>query len=348
MKKMLIGCLMFALLGSMGVADAMQLKGSGATFPMPYYAKMFELYHQKTGIKVAYEGIGSGGGIREISSKTVDFGGTDAIMSNEAIAKAGAHILHIPTCLGAVVLTYNLPGNPTLKMTHSVIADIYLGTIEKWNDPKITSINPGIKLPDMNIVPVRRSDSSGTTAIFSDYLCKVSPVWLETVGQGSTLDWPLGLSARGNPGVAALVKQVPGSIGYVELIYAMGNNMPYAQVQNKSGVFVTPSIDSVNLAAEVRLPADTRVSITNTDAKNGYPISGFTWLLVYREQNYNNRSHEQAKTLVDLLWWILHEGQQHASSLHYAPLSKEAVKKAENLLRSITFDGKSLLGSKYQ
>ncbi len=346
MKKLLISCLLAALLSAAGAADALELKGAGATFPLPYYAKMFEQYQRKSGVTVAYEGIGSGGGIRELSLRTVDFGGSDAMMSNEAIAQAGAHILHIPTCLGAVVMTYNLPGNPTLKMTPAVISAIYLGSIEKWNDPQITSINPGITLPDMNIVPVRRSDSSGTTAIFSDYLSKASPTWQEKIGRGKTLDWTIGLGARGNPGVAGLVKQVPGSIGYVELIYAMTNAMPYADIKNKSGAYITPSIESVSLAAEVALPDDTRISITDTDAGKGYPICGFTWLLVFQEQNFKNRAPEQAKALVDLLWWVLHEGQQLAAPLHYAPLPGEAVKKAEKLVRSMTFDGKSIMAAR--
>lgn len=324
-------------------AEAKELLGAGATFPFPYYSKLFDTYNQEKGVKVNYQAIGSGGGIQQLKAKTVDFGGTDAFMSDKEIADAGAPVLHIPTCLGAVVITYNVPGDPAIRLTPSLIVDIFLGKIEKWNDKRILEVNPGVQLPDMNIATVHRSDGSGTTSIFSDYLSRVSAEWKERVGAGKSLNWPNGLGAKGNPGVAGLVKQVPGAIGYVELIYAVQNKMSYADVKNKSGVFIKPSMQSVSAAAGMALPDDTRVSIVDTAAKDGYPISGFTWLVFYKEQKYSGRSKERVADLVNLLGWILHEGQQLAEGLDYAPLSADAVKKAEAVLKSTTYDGAALL-----
>ena len=324
-------------------AGGKELLGAGATFPFPFYSKLFDTYNQEKGVKVNYQAIGSGGGIQQLKAKTVDFGGTDAFMDDKEIAEAGAPILHVPTCLGAVVITYNVPGDPAIKLTPSLIVDIFLGKIEKWNDKRILDVNPGAKLPDMNIATVHRSDGSGTTAIFSDYLAKVSAEWKERVGAGKSLNWPNGLGAKGNPGVAGLVKQVPGAIGYVELIYAVQNKMPYADVKNKSGVFIKPSMKSVTAAAGMAIPDDTRVSIVDTAAKDGYPISGFTWLVFYKEQNYGSRSKEKATDLVNLLGWILHEGQQLAEGLDYAPLPAEAVKKAEIVLKSATYEAAAIV-----
>jgi len=324
-------------------AEDTELLGAGATFPYPLYSKMFDVYYQQFGVKINYQAIGSGGGIRQLLNKTVDFGGTDAFMSDEDVQTEDNYILHIPTCLGAVVVTYNLPGNPQLRFTPDLITDIFLGKIEKWNDAKIAAANPGVALPDMNIVVVHRSDGSGTTFIFSDYLSKVSSEWSEKVGRGKSLNWPVGLGAKGNPGVAGLVKQIPGSIGYVELIYALQNNMPAGLVKNVSGRFIEPTIESVSFAANVELPDDTRVSITNTDVEYGYPISSFTWLIFYKEQNYQGRSKKRAEELVKLLWWIIHEGQEFTEPLHYAPLPEEAVKKAENIIRSVVYEGNPIL-----
>lgn len=343
MKKLLFLCVWIAMLGFYGQALGEELLGAGATFPYPYYSKLFDTYKNDKGVKINYQAIGSGGGIRQLLQKTVDFGGTDAFMKKEDLQKAMGPIIHVPTCLGAVVITYNIPGKPLLKLTAEIITDIFLGKITKWNDSRISAINPDVKLPDMNIVVVHRSDGSGTTFIFSDYLGKVSKEWTEKVGVGKSLKWPTGLGAKGNPGVAGLIKQVPGSIGYVELIYAMSNKMPYADIKNKSGVFVTASIESVSLAANVTLPDDTRVTITDTDAKDGYPISGFTWLICYKEQSYDERTKEKAETLLNMLWWNIHEGQELAEPLHYAPLSAEAVKKAEAILRSVTYQGAPIL-----
>lgn len=337
----------FCLLGiflSIGTVYSLDILGAGATFPLPLYTKMFDSYKQSTGVQVNYQGIGSGGGIRSLLDRTVDFGGTDAFMSVEEMSKAeNNQILHIPTCLGAIVVTYNLPGNPTLKFSSEVISDIFLGKITKWNDDKISQLNPGVELPDMDIIVVHRSDGSGSTFIFSDYLSKVSKEWEETVGRGKSLEWPTGLGASGNPGVAGLVKSTPGAVGYVELIYALSNDMPTAHIKNKSGNYIQPSIESVSASANVDLPADMRVSITNTDASNGYPISGFTWIILYQEQNYDNREKSRTEEVVNLIWWMIHDGQSHTTPLHYAPLPDEAVRNAEIILKSITYNGSPLL-----
>ena len=235
-----------------------------------------------------------------------------------------------------MVVTYNLGGDPQLKFTPDIIADLFLGKIKKWNDPRLTAINPEVKLAGTDITVVHRSDGSGTTAIFSSYLSKVSTEWREKVGAGPSLNWPAGLGGKGNPGVAGLVKQTPGSFGYVELIYALQNKMPYGTIKNKKGNFIKPSIASTSLAANTALPDDMKVDLTDTDAAEGYPISGFTWILVYQEQNYAGKAEEKAKALVNLLWWMTHEGQKYAEPLHYAPLSKAAVGKAEKLIKSIT------------
>jgi phosphate transport system substrate-binding protein len=324
-------------------AQNIELLGAGATFPYPLYSKMFDVYYNEQKIKINYQSIGSGGGIRQLLNKTVDFGASDAFMSDEELKKESAQILHIPICLGAVSVTYNLTGNPELKFTPEIIADIFLGKIKNWNDAKIKEINSGAKLPNLNITVVHRSDGSGTTFIFIDYVTKISNEWKEKVGAGTSVNWPVGLGGKGNPGVAGLIKQIPGSIGYVELIYALQNNMPVSLIKNKSGVFVKPTLESTSTSANIKLPDDTRVSLTDTDASNGYPISGFTWILVFKEQNYDSRPREKAKTIVDLLWWMTHEGQIYAEPLHYSPLSKESVKKAESIIKSINYNGKSLI-----
>jgi phosphate transport system substrate-binding protein len=322
---------------STGLAKDIELIGAGATFPYPLYSKLFDVYNKEYGVKVNYQAIGSGGGIRQLINKTVDFGGSDAIMSDKELSEASAPVLHIPTCAGAVVVTYNLSGNPQLRLTPDVIADIFLGKISKWNDRRISEINPGSKLPDTNVTVVHRSDGSGTTFIFSDYLSKVSREWKEKVGAGTSLNWPAGLGGKGNPGVAGLVQQTPGSIGYVELIYALQNKMPYGVVKNKKGNFVTATLASTSKAAETNLPDDMKVSLTDTDVADGYPISGFTWILVYKDQNYGDRPEEKAKEVVKLLWWMTHEGQKYTEPLEYAPLSKKAVEKAEKLIKSISY-----------
>ncbi len=325
------------------LSQKLELLGAGATFPMPLYTKMFDVYNQKTGVKVNYQGIGSGAGITQLINKTVDFGATDAFMTDEELSKVGATIVHVPICLGSVVLTYNLPNSPKLKLTPEVIAGIFLGKITDWNDPKIKAINAGVSLPNMKISVVHRSDGSGTTFIFTDYLSKVSNEWKNGPGVGKSVNWPTGIGAKGNPGVTGYIKQLPGAIGYVELVYALQNKMPVAIVKNKSGNFIEPSLKSTSLAANIKLPNDTRASITDTPSKDGYPISGFTWIIIYKEQNYSDRTKEKAQALIDLLWWMIHDGQSLAEPLQYAPLPKDAVIKAENIIKSVEYGGAKLL-----
>lgn len=331
--------LLLAYSRAVGAQQGVTINGCGATFPAPLYTHWFKTYKETAGIQVGYNAVGSGKGIASLLEFSVDFGATDATLSDAELARAPAPIVHIPTCLGGVAVTYDLPDNPALKFRPSVLADIFLGKITRWGDSRITVDNPSARLPDLPIVVVHRSDESGTTFVFTDYLCKVSDVWQKDVGCGKLLNWPTGLGARTNSKVAALIRRTPGSIGYVELTYALSERLPVAAIQSASGVFVTPSTESVSLAGEVDLPADTRILITNTEARGGYPIGSFTWIICYREQNYQNRSREQAVALVRLLWWMIHDGQQHGGQFHYAALPRRAVEKAENIVRSMTFNG---------
>lgn len=318
----------------------LELLGAGATFPYPYYARLFSDYAKKTGIKINYQAIGSGGGIQQLKNKTVDFGASDTFLSNEELGQMPAETLHIPTCLGAVVLSYNLPGSPSLKLTPDVIADIFLGVITQWNDPRIQALNPKITLPAKKIMTVHRSDGSGTTAVFTSFLTKSNPNWAKKVGEGKSVKWPNGLGSKGNSGVAGMIKQLPGSVGYIELNYAKQNRMPMASVKNKAGQFIEPSLDSVSAAANEAMPNDTRINITNSGAKNAYPISTFTWLLVYKD--LSGLPKDKAIAVKNLLTWIVRDGQKYASTLDYAPLSKSAQQKAEGVINSLTFKGSAL------
>jgi phosphate transport system substrate-binding protein len=346
LKRLFISILALGLLfGASTLYGAeKELIGAGATFPQPLYSKMFDAYFQQNKIKVNYQGIGSGGGINQLVKKTVDFGGTDAFMTDKELKEAGAPVLHIPTCLGAVVVTYNLPDNPKLSFTQEIVADLFLGKIKKWNDQKIVVANPNVKLPDLAISVVHRADGSGTTYIFSEYLSKISKEWKDTIGTGKSLNWPAGqIGQKGNPGVAGYVKQTPGSVGYVELLYALQNKMAYGNIKNKAGAFVEPTPKSVSAAANVRIPDDTNVSLTDTDAKDGYPISGFTWLIFYKEQNYGGRSKEKAEALARMLHWMVTDGQKFVEPLQYSALSKDAVAKSEKIIRSMTYGGAPIL-----
>ena len=329
--------------GSSNTADKTIL-GAGSTFVNPLFSKMFAVYDSTFGIQVNYQSIGSGGGILQLNNKTVDFGDSDGPLTADQTQKMGAPVLHIPMCAGAVVISYNLPGvTDTLNITPDVVAGIYLGNIKKWNDPKITAINKGVKLPDLPILVAHRADGSGTTAIFTDYLSKVSPDWKTKVGEGTAVNWPVGLGGKGNEGVSGLIKQTPGGIGYIELAYAVQNQMPYAKVQNMKGNYIVPTIASTSAAANVPLPADSKIFIANTSAPDGYPIAGFTWALIYTEQGYNGRSFDRAQNVLKLLWWNIHQGQQYCAGLNYAPLAPAAVSVAEKILKSATFDGKQIL-----
>ncbi len=346
-RRLLVAAALVTALGGAGFAQSFEFVGAGATFPAPLYTKLFDQYSKEFGVKVNYQAIGSGGGQAQLKSKTVDFGATDVVMTEKDMAGAPATIVHVPMVAGAVVITYNLPGNPELKFAPDVLADIYLGKIKKWNDPRITALNSGIKLPDLNMTVVHRSDGSGTTGVFSDYLSKISDEWKTKVGSGTSLNWPVGVGAKGNPGVAGLVKQLPGGIGYVELIYALQNSMPYGLLKNKSGNFIKATLQSTTTAANVPVPEDvTMLSLTNGDAPQGYPISTFTWIILYKEQSYDNHRKDKAEALVKMLWWMTHDGQKYAEPLSYAVLPVPVVAKAESILKSITFDGKPLLSDK--
>ncbi|HEY6207326.1 MAG TPA: phosphate ABC transporter substrate-binding protein PstS [Chthoniobacterales bacterium] len=296
----------------------MTINGAGATFPYPIYSKWFDEYAKvDPSVRFNYQSIGSGGGQKQILAQTVDFGASDGPMSDDNLAKAPGKILHIPTVAGADAVAYNVPGNPELKLDGDTIAGIFLGQIKKWNDPKLTALNPGANLPDQEIVVVHRSDGSGTTFIFTDYLSKVSPEWKEKVGTNTSVNWPTGLGGKGNEGVAGQIKQTPGALGYVELIYAIQNKMPYATVKNASGNFVKPSVESVTAAmATAQIPDDFRFSMTNAPGADSYSIAGATWLLVYQQQ----KDATKGKKLVEFLKWALSKGEDMAKQLDYAPL----------------------------
>jgi phosphate transport system substrate-binding protein len=325
-----------ALFSGVGAAQSVDLTGAGATFPYPIYSKWFSEYAQRTGVKINYQSIGSGGGIRQLSEQTVDFGASDGPMSDQELASAkGGPVLHFPTVMGAVVITYNVPGlTRPLNLSGDAIADIFAGKITKWNDARIVAQNSGVTLPNSDILVVHRSDGSGTTYIFSDYLSMVSASWSSSLGKGKEIKWPVGLGGKGNEGVAGEVKQTPGSIGYVELAYAKQNSLAYANVRNAAGRFVTPSISSVTAAAaSMKLPKNTdyRVSIANAPGKDSYPISSMTWILVYQ----NQPDRVKGAKIVNFLRWAYKDGEKAAASLDYAPLPSAMVAQLQNRLKTI-------------
>ncbi|HZZ85327.1 MAG TPA: phosphate ABC transporter substrate-binding protein PstS [Anaeromyxobacteraceae bacterium] len=335
MKKLLAAALLLSAAVSARANDLL-ITGAGATFPFPLYSRWFSDYNkQHPDLRFNYQSIGSGGGIKQVTEKTVDFGASDAPMTDAELAKAPG-IQHIPTVLGAVVVTYNAPVKD-LKLTSETLAHVFLGKITKWNDPAIAKDNAGVKLPDQAITVVHRSDGSGTTAIFTDYLAKVSAEWKGGPGAGKSVKWPVGLGAKGNEGVTGLVKQTPGAVGYVELAYANQNKLEMASLKNRDGHFVKPSIQSTSeAAAGVKMPADYRVSITDAAGKGAYPIASFTYLLVYRD------AHDAAKgtALVHFLDWAVHAGQAAAAPLDYAPLPKKVVDEVTATLKTLTVQGK--------
>jgi phosphate transport system substrate-binding protein len=307
------------LAGVSATASAqMMINGAGATFPYPIYSKWFDEYAKvDPSVRFNYQSIGSGGGQKQILAQTVDFGASDGPMSDDNLAKAPGKLLHIPTVAGADVVAYNLPGTPALKFDADTIAGIFLGQIKKWNDPKIAALNPGVTLPDQEIVVVHRSDGSGTTYIWTDYLSKISPEWKTKVGTNTSVNWPTGIGGKGNEGVAGQIKQTPGALGYVELIYAVQNKMPYADVKNAAGEFVKPTLESVTAAlATADIPDDFRFSMTNAPGKGAYPIAGATWFLVYERQ----KDATKGKKLVEFLKWAAKDGEKMAKDLQYAPL----------------------------
>jgi phosphate transport system substrate-binding protein len=325
--------------------SATSLTGAGATFPFPLYSKWIDEFGKLCDVQINYQSIGSGGGIKQITAKTVDFGASDGIMYDEQTAAAeaaGGPILHIPMTSGAVAVVFNLPGvqQGQLKLTPDVLADIYLKKITKWNDPLIVADNTGVSLPSTDIAVVHRSDGSGTTFIFTNYLSRVSQEWSDTVGFATSVEWPGDIGGEGNEGVANQVRQIPGAIGYVELAYTVQNNLPWAAVRNKSGKFMEPSLDSATAAATgVPLPDDMKVLLTDSSNPDAYPIVGFTWVLAY----VNQSDKAKGQALVYYLWWAIHDGQQFTTDLLYAPLSPEAVAKAEAEIKSISYQGQPLL-----
>ena len=338
-KRRVVTFLLFILaiagIARSGFADLL-INGAGATFPYPIYSKWFDVYAKENpGIKFNYQSIGSGGGIRMLSNRTVDLGASDAPLTDAQLADAPGKILHFPSVMGAVVIAYNIPGfTGTMRLTGPVIADIFAGKITKWDDDKIKALNTTVAIPSTDIVVCHRSDGSGTSYIFTDYLSKVSSSWSSDPGKGTAVKWPAGLGGKGNEGVTALIQQTPGAIGYVELIYALNNHIPYAEIQNKSGAWVQASLEGVTAAASSsagNMPDDFRVSITDAPGADAYPISSFTWLLVYQKQS----NHEIGTQIVKFLHWAISDGQKYTAELHYAPLPAAVVQKEEGQIKQI-------------
>lgn len=322
----------------------LSLTAAGATFPMPYYNLAFKKYSKSKGTLVTYGGIGSGGGIRSLKDRVVDFGATDAFLSDKKAADMPAKIIHIPTCLGAVVIAYNLPGVEEMRLSNELLEAIFMGEITHWNDAKIKAENPDVNFPNMDITFVHRSDGSGTSYIFSDYMSKISRKWETEVGRGKSLKWPVGMGAKGNPGVAGTIKQSIGAIGYIGSEYAFAQKIPYAKIKNSSGNFIEPNIESISASANVDIPMDTRIMLTNSSDPYAYPISGFTWIILYKEQSYNGRSLAQAEETIHFLKWMIDkEAQAIAPQVHYAPLPAKAVERANEILKSVTYSGRRIL-----
>ena len=342
---LLVGCSSGSPETTTTPSQSVSLNGAGGTFPLPLYTKWFNVYYNLTGVKINYQPVGSGAGISQITAGTVDFGASDAIMTPEqqaAAEAAGGPILHIPMTSGAIAVIYNLTGIPSgqIKLTGDVLAKIYLKQIANWNDPQITALNPGLNLPNTPIAVVHRSDGSGTTFIFTNYLSKVSSDWSTQVGSATSVSWPGDIGAEKNAGVAGMVQQTPGAIGYVELAYAIQNNLPWVLLQNAAGNYEAPSLEGTTQAMQnVSLPDDMKVMITNSSNPDAYPICGLTWILVY----VNQTDKTKGEALVNALWWAIHDGQQYATALDYAPLSSTAVAKAENEIKSIKYQGQPLL-----
>lgn len=332
-RRILLACLALGL--ALPAVAQTTLNGAGATFPYPMYSKWFSDYHTlHPDVEINYQSIGSGGGIRQVLAQTVDFGASDGPMTDQQLAEAKFKILHIPTVLGAVVPAYNIPGvSGEIKFTPEALAGIFLGKISKWNDSAITSANPGINFPSTDIIVVHRSDGSGTTYIFTDYLSKVSPEWASGPGKGTSVKWPVGLGGKGNEGVAGQIRQLPGSIGYVELIYAVQNKIPYGVVRNAAGVYMKASLESVTAAAASmkNMPADFRVSITNAPGKDAYPICSFTWLLIPEV----SKDAAKGKILRDFLNWMVDEGQKETAALTYAPLPANVAAKVKEAIKQV-------------
>ena len=319
------------------------IDGAGATFPGPLYMKWIEAYTKQNDVRITYRFVGSGKGISSLLQKTVDFGGTDVFLSNEELQSADADILHIPTCVGAVAIIYNLPSHPCLKLTSTSLAELFLGKIKNWSDHNLRTINRGSELPDIEITLIHRSDSSGTNFLLTNYLSQVNPEWNHAIGQGKVVRWKRGIGVETNAGVAETVKRIPGSIGYVSLNYALEEKLPVAKIQNSQGKFVAPDGTSLSAAASVDIPDDMRKILTNAKTLDGYPISAFSYLILYREQSYKERNNARARALAQFLWWCIHQGQRYNESLNYAPLPETLVTKIERVIRSMTYKGEHLI-----
>jgi phosphate transport system substrate-binding protein len=348
MKKNSFLLALVVILASFGFSvngqSNISLSGAGSTFVMPFYNMAFQKYTSYTQVKLTYGGIGSGGGIRSLKDKVIDFGASDAFLSDEQMAAMPAPVVEIPTCSGAVVMAFNLPGIHVIKLTPQALTDIYLGKITNWNSPELKKLNPGVNFPNLAITVVYRSEGSGTTNIFTNYLSKVSPEWKNQIGFGTTVKWPVGIGAKGNPGVAGTVSQTVGAIGYVGSEYAFAEKISYALMQNKSGKFIKPSIASIGAAGKGKMPQDTRVMITNSSDVNAYPIAGFTWVILYKEQNYNNRSFAQADALLKLWDWMLSPyAQAIGVQVNYTSLPASVVALDKKILRTVTYNGKRIL-----
>lgn len=323
-------------------AELTILRGAGATLPYPLYQQWIEVYPPALG-RLSYDPVGSGKGIQALLGNEVDFGATDAFLTDGELKKGTGQILHIPTCIGAVALSYNLPGNPDLRLTSELIAGIFVGKITRWSDPSISAANPGVDFPDLEITVIHRSDGSGTTAIFTDYLAKTDRRWERYVGQGKVVRWPTGLGLNGNAGVVQYIRRITGSIGYVELSYTRSLNLGAAQVYNQAGQAIAPDPTVSAALDNLPIPADLRLSLTDPPAADAYPIIGFSYLIVYQEQAYADRTRERAKGLARFLWWAVHQGQAHNGGLFYGALPQSVVQQAEVLIRSLRYEGQPLV-----
>jgi phosphate transport system substrate-binding protein len=325
-------------------SSPVSLSGAGSTFVMPFYNMAFQKYTPLTGVKITYGGIGSGGGIRSLKDKVVDFGASDAFLTDAQMAAMTAPVVEFPTCSGAVVIAFNLPGIQEIKLTSDVLANIYLGKIKQWNDPALKQLNPGVKLPGLAITVVYRSEGSGTTNIFTNYLSKISPVWKDKVGFGTTVKWPTGIGAKGNPGVAGTIGQTVGAVGYVGSEYAFAEKISYALIKNQAGNYIKPTIASISAAGKGDMPEDTRVMITNSSDSAAYPIAGFTWVILYKEQNYDNRSLAQAEALLKLWdWMVSPDAQAIGVQVNYTSLPASVVALDKKILRTVTYNGQPVL-----
>lgn len=343
-KKIFIILLtILSILTSCGTDRREKISGAGATFPAPFYNIVFREYAKQGGSITTYGGIGSGGGVRSFKDKTVDFGATDVFLSDKDLDKIGIDIVHIPAALGGIVMAFNLKDIKELNMNAEIVTAIYLGEITKWDDSRIRAINPNTNLPDKPITPVYRSDGSGTTAVFSEYMSKVNDEWKEQIGKGKSLKFPKGVAAKGNPGVAGVIAETDGSIGYIGSEYALALNIPTTTMQNSSGNFIKANEKSISLSADIDMPSDTRTVITNSSNPEAYPISTFTWIIVYREQAYNNRTLKEAKALKDLMKFLISEdGQAIATKTSYAPLSGKALETTKAAIETMTYNGSKI------